>query len=89
MTTGEQRRNKRDQRAESMGGKLSGRQREILICRCVYGMTSAETGIELFIAEGTVKSYVARLLDRFAVRTMNQACYILGKLYREGDGQNG
>lgn len=52
--------------------RLTEREREVLRCMAA-GWSNAEIGRELFIGEGTVKTHVARILDKLDLRDRVQA----------------
>jgi DNA-binding NarL/FixJ family response regulator len=57
---------------EGLPEPLSGRELEILHC-LARGLTNREIAAELFLAEGTVKNYVTRILGKIGARDRTQA----------------
>ena len=71
MAAPEKRKPERDRKTEEKIGTITGRERDImrLVAR---GMNNKEIASELFMAEGTVRNHISRILEKLELKDRTQ-----------------
>lgn len=64
---------------ETCRPSLTTREAHIIHCRCVEGMTIAESAYAHFVSPSTVKNQVRHLLNKLGEHGMERVCYRHGR----------